>query len=79
MTEDATKSANETAKEIERLQELEIKFAFQQETIEALNAAVTKQWTEIDRLKSLIGLLQNEMAELGEASGDPGNVKPPHY
>lgn len=65
----------------ERMDDLEIKFAFQQETIESLNAIVTKQWSEIDKLKKLLVRMQGQLADLEDAQGptDPGNIKPPHY
>jgi SlyX protein len=64
-----------------RLDELEVKFAFQQETIEALNSTVTDQWTEIDRLKKAMARLQDQVIDLEDTQGsnDPGNIKPPHY
>lgn len=65
----------------ERMDDLEIKFAFQQETIESLNAIVTQQWSEIDKLKKLLVRMQGQLADLEDAQGptDPGNIKPPHY
>lgn len=64
-----------------RLDELEVKFAFQQETIESLNGTVTKQWAEIDRLKKLFGQMQDQIMDMedGQGPADPGNIKPPHY
>jgi len=64
-----------------RLDDLEVKFAFQQETIETLNTAVTDQWAEIDRLKKSLAQLRGQIADLEDAQGpaDPGNIKPPHY
>ncbi|NVJ70181.1 MAG: SlyX family protein [Alphaproteobacteria bacterium] len=65
----------------ERMDDLEIKFAFQQETIESLNTIVTQQWSEIDKLKKLLVRMQGQLADLEDAQGptDPGNIKPPHY
>lgn len=64
-----------------RLDELEVKFAFQQETIESLNNTVTDQWATIDRLSKALGRLQDQVIELEDTavSNDPGNIKPPHY
>jgi len=64
-----------------RLDELEVKFAFQQETIESLNNTVTDQWTVIDRLSKALERLQDQVIELEDTTGgtDPGNIKPPHY
>ncbi|NVJ96962.1 MAG: SlyX family protein [Alphaproteobacteria bacterium] len=65
----------------DRLQDIEIKFAFQQETIESLNDAVTAQWAQIDALKKLLSQMQGQLADLEDAQGpaDAGNIKPPHY
>ncbi len=64
-----------------RLDELEVKFAFQQETIESLNTIVTDQWSVIDRLEKTLSHLQDQVIELEDTAGasDPGNIKPPHY
>lgn len=64
-----------------RLEDIEVKYAFQQETIETLNSTVTDQWTEIDRLRRSLAQLQGQIADLEDAQGptDPGNIKPPHY
>lgn len=64
-----------------RLDELEVKFAFQQETIESLNTIVTDQWSVIDRLQKALSRLQDQVIELEDTAGasDPGNIKPPHY
>lgn len=64
-----------------RLDDLEIRFAFQQETIETLNDTVTTQWAEIDRLKKLFSQMQGQLADIedNQGSADPGNIKPPHY
>lgn len=60
--------------------ELEIKFVYQQETIESLNEQVTKQWKVIDQLTHKLGMLHDQMSSMvydGEkASDDP---PPPHY
>lgn len=65
---------------ITRLAELESKFSFQAETIEALNDTVTKQWTEIDRLKRKIGDLDGQVYTLeSNADGASPDQKPPHY
>ncbi|WP_262692524.1 SlyX family protein [Kordiimonas aestuarii] len=63
-----------------RISDLEVKFAFQQETIDSLNDIVTKQWALIDRLTRRLDKLQNDMADLEagrtDAKADP---PPPHY
>ncbi len=63
-----------------RLEALEIRIAYQDETIEALNAALAAQWQEIDRLRRDMRLLEAQLREAvapaGEGAPEP---PPPHY
>lgn len=70
---------NDTKALSERIDALEMRLTYQDETIETLNQTITSQWTEIDRLKRQIVDLK-EMVQEAESSG-PGaaNEKPPHY
>lgn len=64
----------------ERLTDMECKFAFQQETIEALNAEVTKQWSIIDKLMKKLERTTEQVASLEDTMGDVRNEPPPpHY
>jgi SlyX protein len=64
-----------------RLDALEIRIAYQDQTIEELNAAVIRQAQEIDRLRREMRLLEAEMREAMAATpGDPAaEPPPPHY
>lgn len=63
-----------------RLDELESKVMFQQDTIDSLNEIITEQWKFIDRLKLQITKLDDQLYELEMASsGASANPKPPHY
>ncbi len=63
-----------------RLEALEVRVAYQDQTIEELNAALTRQWQEIDRLRRDMALLE---AALREAAATPADglpePPPPHY
>ena len=64
-----------------RIDALEIRIAYQDQTIEELNAALASQWREIDRLRREMKLLESEMrkamaATPGDAAAEP---PPPHY
>ena len=63
-----------------RLEALEIRAAYQDQTIEDLNAALALQWQEIDRLKRELLRLETEMREatVGPEAGAP-EPPPPHY
>ncbi|MCG8636216.1 MAG: SlyX family protein [Desulfobacterales bacterium] len=60
-----------------RLENLEIKLAFQEKAIKDLNDVLYEQQKEIDRLTSLVEALMKERADR-ETPG-PANEKPPHY
>lgn len=64
-----------------RIAELEVKFSFQQETIDSLNEIVTQQWQQIDLLKRHIERLEGRMQEVADASSDAPlpEPPPPHY
>jgi len=65
----------------ERLEQLEVKLAFAEHTINELNEAVIGQQQQIDRLTadydSLLGRVRELVAAL-PAEG-PDGEKPPHY
>lgn len=61
-----------------RVDALEQRVAYQDETIEALNQTITAQWATIDALKRQIA---NLMERLEDAVSGPGPIDrpPPHY
>jgi len=63
----------------ERIDLLETRLAFQDDTIETLNKAITEQWLKIDALTRQLQAL-GERLEVAE-SRVPGaaNEPPPHY
>lgn len=63
-----------------RLDDLEMKYAFQQDTIDSLNETVTKQWQTIEHLQRTIERLEGRILELSEWQGAGGDEPPPpHY
>jgi SlyX protein len=64
----------------DRLETLETKVAFQEDTIQQLNDALVAQQARIDHLESLVMLLVEQLGALQEPDG-PGSVEPPppHY
>ncbi len=63
----------------ERIDALEVRIAYQDETIETLNQTITAQWQQIDALTRQLGQLREQ---LQDAEGDtvaPLNERPPHY
>ncbi len=63
----------------ERLDGLETRIAFQDQTIEELNATITEQWRAIDLLTRKLAMLE-EQVRSGVHIADPATEKPPpHY
>lgn len=69
----------------DRLDDLEIKLAFQDDTIEALNNVITEQDKRIQLLEDAVRQLYKEIKEKGEQNNsgieefDPSKEIPPHY
>ena len=63
----------------ERLEALETRIAFQDQTIEELNAAITVQWRQIDLLTRKLETVE-EQVRSGVHIADPATEPPPpHY
>ena len=63
----------------ERIDALEMRLAYQDETIETLNQTITAQWTEIDRLTRQVAELKERLREAESNAPSPENEPPPHY
>ena len=64
-----------------RLENLETKIAYQDDTIEALNEVVCQQQKKLDELEAACKYLLNRAKSSQEPDGQPStnNEKPPHY
>ena len=66
---------------IARMDELETRLAFQDDTIQALNDVVSRQQLELEELQRALELLARRQADL--AASMPGDAEddqpPPHY
>ncbi len=62
-----------------RIDALEIRMAFQDETIEALNHNITVQWQQIDALTRQLSALNERMREAEANAPGSHNEPPPHY
>jgi SlyX protein len=62
-----------------RLDALEVRVAFQDETIETLNTTITEQWAKIDALTRQLLALNERMAEAETQLPRTPNEPPPHY
>ena len=63
----------------ERIDALEVRLAYQDETIEKLNATVTAQWAQIDALTRQLAQLNERVEQSSTGQGDPASERPPHY
>ena len=62
-----------------RIDVLEAKLMFQEDTIEVLNQTITLQWQTIDALTRQIKDLSDRLREAEAGVSDPANERPPHY
>lgn len=63
----------------DRIDRLESRLAFQDDTIEVLNKTVTEQWTKIDALTRQLAVLGERLQEAESQMPRPANEPPPHY
>lgn len=65
--------------EDERIEALETRIVYQDQTIEELNQSITEQWKTIDLLTKKLATLE-EQVRSGSYIADPASEKPPpHY
>lgn len=65
---------------IERLENLEIQLASQDDLLDTLNQTIYRQQKKIDELDALCAALAQRITELpAQASGGLPHDKPPHY
>jgi SlyX protein len=63
----------------ERVDALESRLMYQDETIEQLNATITAQWKQIDTLTRRLAALTERLQEAEANATAPANERPPHY
>jgi SlyX protein len=63
----------------ERIDTLETRLAYQDDTIETLNQTITAQWKQIDLLTRKIAELGERLQEAEANAPGPANEPPPHY
>jgi SlyX protein len=62
-----------------RIDALETRITYLDETIETLNLTITAQWKEIDTLKRQVALLGERLQEAESSAPGAANERPPHY
>ncbi len=63
----------------ERIDALESRIAYQDDTNETLNETITAQWKQIDALTRQIAALNERLQEAESRAPGPANERPPHY
>ncbi len=63
----------------ERIEALEMRLTYQDESIETLNQTITAQWAQIDRLTRQVAELKERLQEAESNAPGPANERPPHY
>jgi SlyX protein len=63
----------------ERIDTLETRLAYQDETIEQLNQTITAQWKQIDALTRKVTELGDRLQEAEANAPGPASERPPHY
>ncbi len=65
--------------DIDRLEALETKLAFQEHTLQELSDALVAQQARMDRLEARLAMLAEQVHTRGEEGGDGPEPPPPHY
>jgi SlyX protein len=63
----------------ERIDALETRLTFQDETIETLNRTITAQWQQIDALTRQLASLSERLREAEAHAPGATDEPPPHY
>jgi SlyX protein len=63
----------------DRIDALETRLTFQDETIETLNKTITEQWLKIDALTRQVANLNERLLEAETHAPGATNEPPPHY
>jgi SlyX protein len=63
----------------DRIDALETRLMFQDETIETLNKTITAQWQQIDALTRQLASLNERLQEAEANAPGAANEPPPHY
>lgn len=64
----------------ERMEDLESRIAFQEDTLDKLNDVVSRQELEIERLTRMIKIINSQLKQLDLGGGDEVvDEPPPHY
>jgi SlyX protein len=63
----------------DRLDAVESRLIYQEETIETLNRTITDQWIKIETLMRQVAALSERLEETEASAPATANERPPHY
>ena len=63
----------------DRIDVLETRLTFQDETIETLNKTITAQWQQIDALTRQVAALNERLQQAESNASGAADEPPPHY
>jgi SlyX protein len=63
----------------QRIDELEMRVAHQDQTISELNDVITAQWKKLEMMERQLRRLGEELEAMDGGEGPAANQKPPHY
>jgi SlyX protein len=63
----------------DRLDAVESRLMYQDDTIETLNKTITDQWIKIEALARQVAALSERLQEAEASAPAPANERPPHY
>ena len=63
----------------DRLDAVESRLMYQDDTIATLNQTITDQWIKIEALARQVGALNERLQEAEASAPAPANERPPHY
>jgi len=62
-----------------RVEDLEVRFAFQDETIQQLDSVIQEQALQIERLRNELKTVREQLKDTLGAEAPPEEQVPPHY
>jgi SlyX protein len=62
-----------------QIRDLESRLAWQDDTLDKLNAVIREQWEQIDQNRQRLEALEERIRELELEDGGPAITPPPHY
>lgn len=76
---ETNEKANDLRTMSDRLDAVESRLMYQDQTIETLNQTITDQWIKIEALIRQVAVLSERLEDTEASVSAPANERPPHY